>query len=211
MKDYSFLKEYVAKIALIHALEDTNYQKNLAADYVGLDIEDFEALAEHFEIDTSGYDAEVKECGQITFHGDVVITDPCYSHNVYFDNIFHCKPGRYNCQIAMSDEGDWGERVSQIMITHEDTCVDEDSIWMLASETGVDSGLAGFFENKPDDTSDWWDDFLGLCSEGEGWIHENDWSGFWSSTGFGDGCYDIFVIKEGDEVVAAKIVFIPIY
>jgi hypothetical protein len=70
---------------------------------------------------------------------------------------------------------------------------------------GVDAGLAGFFHNKPDYDDDTWSTFCERVRDGDVWLIDG---GFYSSTGYGDGCYGVFSHKQDGEIVALEIRFL---
>lgn len=70
---------------------------------------------------------------------------------------------------------------------------------------GVDAGLAGFFMNKPDYTDEQWHDFCESIRKGDAWIKDE---GFFSSSGYGDGCYPVFAYTVDDEIIALEIRFL---
>jgi hypothetical protein len=72
-------------------------------------------------------------------------------------------------------------------------------------EIGVDAGLAGFFNDKPDYTDDEWSEFCDSIRNGNAWIRDE---GFFSSSGYGDGCYPVNACRINGEIVALEIRFI---
>ena len=69
---------------------------------------------------------------------------------------------------------------------------------------GVDAGLAGFFHNKPDYTDGEWAAFCDRVRHGDVWLTKD---GFYSSSGYGDGCYGVYAYKQGGEITAIEIRF----
>ena len=67
---------------------------------------------------------------------------------------------------------------------------------------GVDAGLAGFFNNKQDFNDDEWSELCDRIGGGNAW---NLYNGVFSSSGFGDGIYDVYANEERS---AFTIVFI---
>jgi hypothetical protein len=57
---------------------------------------------------------------------------------------------------------------------------------------GVDAGLAGFFQDKPDYNREAW---LKMCDKliNRTWMITDE--GFFTESGYGDGCYDVYGIK----------------
>ena len=72
-------------------------------------------------------------------------------------------------------------------------------------EIGVDAGLAGFFENKPDYNDDEWGEFCDAIMEGNAWMID---CGVFSSSGWGDGCYGVYAHKTKGEIDALEIRFL---
>lgn len=79
--------------------------------------------------------------------------------------------------------------------------------WKEIGDIGVDAGLAGFFSDKPDFTDKQWAE---ICE----WMFKKDKVayfkkdlGFWTSSGYGDGCYDVYAIEEEGKTIALKICF----
>lgn len=70
---------------------------------------------------------------------------------------------------------------------------------------GVDAGLAGFFHNKPDYTDGEWAAFCERVRHGDVWLTKD---GFYSSSGYGDGCYGVYAYKQGGEITAIEIRFL---
>ena len=71
----------------------------------------------------------------------------------------------------------------------------------LIGSIGVDAGLAGFFHDKPDYTDEQWSVFCSTIACGEAWVKEE---GFFSSSGIGDGEYDVYGIPWTDESEATN-------
>lgn len=153
-----------------------------------------------------------EKVGTLTLNDKVDITDPCYDKDVWYRHTSECAPGEYTGYVEMTDEGDWGKRVAAIIITRNDKPFEVARMEYIAN-IGVDAGMAGFFRDKPDYPDDEWMKFLvesGVFKTNE----EFDYSkhayeipyGIFSSSGYGDGGYDVYATKERD---IFKIVFIP--
>ena len=158
--------------------------------------------------------------------GTVDITDPCYSKAVWCRRTEKVTPGIYNCYAYIGEEPDWGRRVwiNQIVIADGDEAdyaealVSEDETWEEIGKIGVDAGMAGFFQNKPDFDDDDWDEFCSwICDKSISHNPENiedsflksfeSGDGFWTHSGCGDGCYGVYAIKKDDKIVALEIRF----
>lgn len=160
--------------------------------------------------------------------GVFVVSDPCYDLGTWCaGELKNVKNGTWNAIVRKSDEGDWGIRCAEIIAYHES--VGETDLekldWKLTDiYVGVDSGQAGFFDKdlfKNGDIITKDPKFgLGGTDSGDRWysaccditLSEESAGvlpgGVVSSSGYGDGGYECFIVQLGEEVVAAKIVFI---
>lgn len=165
--------------------------------------------------------------GQITLNdGKVDITDPCYDKDTWCRMTVDVKPGTYNCYSYIGEDRAWGKRVwiNQIVIADgEDATIAEEKIrnnksWKKIGEIGVDAGLAGFFDNKPNFNDDEWQEFCDWMRDiDEGIVSEKVYdsfinlfdgrSGFWTGSGVGDGLYSVYTIKNSGKIVALEIRF----
>lgn len=142
----------------------------------------------------------------------VDITDPCYNREVWCRlNGIKIKAGNYKCVVWMRPDTVTYEgktyddtRVAIIGI-YLDGLIPNENHMKEIGEIGVDAGLAGFFNNKPDYDNDQWSEFCNSIRNGDAWIKEE---GFFSSSGYGDGCYPVRAFKINDEIVALEIKFI---
>ena len=149
--------------------------------------------------------------GKKVFGEKIDITDPCYHRNVWCRlNDVKIVPGEYECYIEILDNeatGGFGERVSCIGIRNTAYTVDPYTlVYEHLDSIGVDSGLAGFFNNKQDYTDSEWHDLCKCFDTMEqAWIRDD---GFFSRSGNGDGDYDVFAARKGGRIVALFIEFI---
>jgi hypothetical protein len=155
--------------------------------------------------------------------GKIHCTDPCYSIDTW------C--GNYNLR---AQNGDWvatiyyddiEERVAcwkawLVEKTHQATTTESEKWERLPNEIGVDSGQAGIFDasiypktKKEQGEYGEMDTFYGKCCDAT--LHTTGDcgtvvnQGFLSSTGYGDGEYTGYVLKnEQGEIFAVKVVFI---
>lgn len=151
----------------------------------------------------------------------LIVTDPCYDKAIWCSYVLGgVKNGIWKSAINISDEGDWGNRVAELLVWKKDepavSCIE-----LASTQIGVDSGQAGFFDYSkyPDRCPGEYGDlnsFYGkACAQT---YDEKDRSkkagivegfGVNSSSGFGDGCYTLLVGRNSDgEVVRAKLIFI---
>lgn len=145
------------------------------------------------------------------FEGTVDITDPCYDKDVWCRMTAEVKPGEYECRICRRAEKvtyggkEYNDvRVAKIGI-YRDGIVPNVKLMKQIGEIGVDAGLAGFFMNKPDYNDEEWGDFCDSIRKGDAWIKDE---GFFSHSGYGDGCYGVYAYKVNNEITALEIRFI---
>lgn len=144
--------------------------------------------------------------GEITFTEDqITATDPCYGPE---DGVsISIVPGTYACHALKDDDG--MVFASRIVL---DGCDDEahDDLWESIDYIGVDAGLAGFFQNKPDFSDKEWrvfceelmdTDRLNKGTSADSTYFFEDESepsakGFFTSSGYGDGEYEVLGIRD---------------
>ena len=150
--------------------------------------------------------------GSFTVTDKIIVADPCYDYGklgtLALDNVLS---GKYIATAEVEKN-----LIAALHISHSNFKND-----ILESEIvgyiGVDSGQAGFFDldffrkNQGGEVGDL-NSFYGLaCSitlspKQAGVIKKR---GVVSSSGFGDGCYDVYVCKnEAGKIVAASLFFI---
>ena len=165
---------------------------------------------------------------EIKLNSKVVITDPCYglkdypnpSTNIVLENV---KAGTYKTNIHYSDEGSWGTRVAALEIIHTDynplntesiEVVNLDLVECIGSVC-VDSGQMGIYDydyyksvSTEDGVEDkWYDDICNLTLSNKQSGTKDDMCVV-SSTGYGDGDYDVYIGTSNGEVVYIGIIFI---
>lgn len=166
---------------------------------------------------------EIIELGTITLSERAVVSDPGYDRTVWcMNNNVQVKSGEYLSFAIKSDEDKFGDRVACIICIRSQSFTDLKKAlrknWSVVDTTiGVDSGQAGIFDNSvyPEgtDVGEFGepDTFYGECCE----ITLGDQScgrlkngkGIVSSSGFGDGSYELKALKEGDASIALMIDF----
>ena len=143
--------------------------------------------------------------GYKTFGGKIDITDPSYEGYVCWRiNDISIVPGTYECSIKYDEDI---RRVTTIGI-YLNSAKDFDRTTMdRIGDIGVDVGMAGFFENKPDFNDEQWSEFCNILSAKEkAWLTD---LGFWSESGYGDGRYAVYAsIDENGNYDALEIEFI---
>ena len=172
---------------------------------------------------------------QIT-SGKIVCSDPCYKTDVWCMGIVdNVENGSWIAIADKKDMGDWGERITSLFIGNKQHLernpklvdyVFEDEPLNFAG--GVDSGQFGFFDfaNYRNDESakdlekyDFGTEYD--IEDGDKWyracsnltLGDESWgtlpNGVVSSSGFGDGSYDVYGYKDAyDKYVAFAVVFI---
>jgi len=160
---------------------------------------------------------EIKNLGILNLtSGKLMATDPCYNNDVWCKKeLTSVKPGEWEVAVEILDEGEWGKRISKLSIKHINSTVDFNKIEDNGS-IGVDAGLAGFFENKPNyDDNAWSDicDYLFKLGSRTMLITTPDspfkCNGVCVSSGYGDGDYALNIIKDSEsKIVYAEIIFI---
>ena len=154
----------------------------------------------------------ILKLGSFKVADKIVVSDPCNEYGevgtVILDNVL---AGKY---IATAEEVN--NRICALYISHANfkNCILESE---KVGYIGVDSGQAGFFDldffhkNHGGEVGDL-NSFYGLaCAitlspKQAGVIKKR---GVVSSSGFGDGCYDVYVCKnEAGKIVAASLFFI---
>lgn len=147
------------------------------------------------------------------------ITDPCYDKAVWCRLKSTITPGSYECYAEFEDFLDWGNRCIRSYIIHSDPFFKRRALRQLRNndtyigEIGVDAGLAGFFDNKPDFDDDAWVDVCNFMNEAEKkgskvfLKHFETGDGFWTHSGFGDGVYLVKAAKHNGQVIGLEIDF----
>lgn len=154
-----------------------------------------------------------KQIGKINFtKGHVTVTDPCYEKGIWcsaeVDNVFK---GEWEASVDIINCGDWGNRVASLTVKAVgQTAVKTEK---RPEDIGVDAGVCGVFEDKPDYGDDAWGD---VCDEMDMLNYgiakpDNAFKcvGAWSSSGYGDGGYTAVVgYNENAEVVQITIEYL---
>ena len=154
-----------------------------------------------------------KEIGTIRLtKGYVTATDPCYDRNTWCTlNIKNVLAGNWKAFAFISDEGRWGDRVAELRLVHENYADEVEEIQFDDFEpgaAGVDAGLCGFFEDKPDYDDNTWkklcDNYFFKEKFGIASL-DNDFkcAGVWSESGYGDGSYSVLLAHDKSGYVYA--------
>jgi len=156
--------------------------------------------------------------------GKVTIQDPCYDASEY-ENLYQvcyqtkAKKGEWKSEaITTDDTQGWGRRVCKLQACHSDYNLHSSNHEVTKrkySNLGVDSGQLGIFDlstfqppsrNSYDDLESYYRKACELTLSQDQWgVLEN---GVVSSTGYGDGNYDVQLDYINDEIVAVFVTFI---
>ena len=156
-----------------------------------------------------------KDIGNIELSNSVIVSDPSYDRGTWcMIADLTIKPGKYKTWIVQSDEGEWGHRVAFLFLVHEGFALDQLS-WISESEQiGVDSGQCGIFDDSiyPQlNDKNYEEAFYNECcsitlDELPAGALENN-QGVVTSSGYGDGCYELFAASVNGERVALMVDF----
>ena len=144
--------------------------------------------------------------------GKVFVCDPCYDISIATRyELNNVKKGKWSFSIIKTDV------IEAIRILHTENYFEHTDFQYIFS-SGVDSGQLGIFDieiyPRTEDTGDIdnKDSFYGKCCDaslskiGAGII---DNKGVMSSSGYGDGCYNVEIAKNNNnEIVAIKVMFV---
>ena len=162
--------------------------------------------------------AIISTLGSFLITGNKIhVSDPCYDYAcsgaITLNNALS---GKYFATLVKHNLDIWDTRVSKLTIQHEDYKNIVPDIFS-GYKIAVDSGQAGFFDDyyyQQNHGGDFGDlnSLFGLAcsltlSKNHGGILLD--KGVVSDTGFGDGCYSLYVGKNDEgKIVAASIIFI---
>lgn len=154
--------------------------------------------------------------------GALRVSDPCYTPQTGTSGVLaNAKNGDWDAYVIRHDYGDrglGGVRVQEIIVMHED-CADHDPKNAESEyfDVSVDAGLAGFYDEawwqalhaNRAGKNDWYSRMCGaLFFEGRGNDHFVCEHGALSNSGWGDGVYPVFCVRDAaGQVVAARIIF----
>lgn len=149
-------------------------------------------------------------CGKRHFDATpVTVTDPCYSKGTWCTVDTTIPEGDYRLGLWRTNhwyandetkKHEYYTRVSAAFILNEKVRIGDYIRGQLhhveIGEAGVDAGVCGFYQNKPDYDDQSWYDFCNKIKDRDYLITEE---GFCTSSGWGDGGYDVYslVNKEG--------------
>lgn len=172
---------------------------------------------------------------QILLGEQVIVSDPCYEVPTWCQEIIkNVRPGMYDITVDYRESDGWGERVHSLTVLHN---IIKSPIWEHhCNHIGVDSGQAGVFcmtSYRNDDIAGnlpWLTEkgdpfgdhpFRPSKEVGEKWYvkmcdrtlsTEQGWgvydTGVVSSSGYGDGQYELLTSQMDGMVHGFKIIFI---
>jgi hypothetical protein len=150
----------------------------------------------------------------ITLSNEVMVSDPCYTVPTWCQHkLTDVLPGEYQCTVQKYNDRVWGNRCSFIIVVHKNYNTEDKLNWRkLPFDIGVDSGQAGIFSmetyrnnevfvtgsRKENDGEEWYEHMCDL-TDGEGWGSYPN--GIVSSSGIGDGGYELRVAKHKGKIV----------
>lgn len=146
--------------------------------------------------------------------GWIAVGDPCYSREADRPDLVFQKPcvsGTWTAQVLIGDaESPWGQRVNFLIAT----CGEGKFSTRRSGVLLVDSGQMSIFDSvaRPDDPGDYMGpSFYHECCEahGEEYASIALGAGVVSSSGYGDGVYNVYLARnEKGLVVGVKVRFI---
>ena len=134
--------------------------------------------------------------------GRLVISDPSYERNIWCASAIENFPnGQYDCEIDLGEAIDWGTRVFRMRMLKEGLNLSQCDFKLLDS-CCVDCAILGFFDDDyhkrshPNKVSDEWfeQNIIGLVE----FASIPDEKCFLSSTGIGDGQYNVYGLYDCD-------------
>jgi len=150
-----------------------------------------------------------------------IVSDPCYEYKVEEHNnplmmtlnlvIPNVKKGTWG--IILRARSDQHARNAELLGIH--TSFDDKALWEKIGDIGVDSGQCGIYDikyyrdNKNTIGDIKWYDMNSAITRAPNNYAGAIPNGAVSSSGFGDGIYDVYVIKSPDlQIVGIKVIFI---
>jgi hypothetical protein len=140
--------------------------------------------------------------------GAITAVDPAYV-TVEDSNCavtFKAKNGIWLATVEEIPENTWdGTRVTDVTVRHVDYPKATPDV-LIEGEVGVDTASAGFFDADFFDDEEVFENMDQFCCGGDDSTFPKH--GVICASGYGDGGYPCFVSLDGDDAVAARIVFI---
>ena len=150
----------------------------------------------------------------------VVVTDPCYCYDpnqrgiVLLENV---QAGDYKCCVIYNKEN----RIKEAIILHESLSIFEQEgySWLQERFICVDAAIAGVInyslheemrkcKNRSEEKWEekYYKEICELFSQDTDTICFKE-NSFITSTGWGDGCYEVYVTKREDKIYGIKIIY----
>lgn len=147
----------------------------------------------------------VVNAGTVAIGSSVDVTDPCYKKGSSFSVwSLPVRPGKYVCTAEVDTWTDdmFGEmtRTNYIDIRHSDA--PSDLKYTEARVVTVDSGMVGFFANKPDFDKDEWAEFCRGAHNVKGQFVTKPTFFFLKCK---DGSYTVSTAEDNGEIVGVRI------
>lgn len=169
-------------------------------------------------------DCIIQHFGTIEITGDAVVIDPCYGTSSLFGNGLKLDkkkdiaPGIYDCYVGWVDEGPYGARIAFMEIAKDgyhfaipgDECVGSVSVDSgTMSIGGQDEWKKHHGELTAED--EWYKENVVKRSDEDAYVLDGG-NTFISSTGYGDGMYDVFgdADYEDNRFYRIMVEFIPL-
>jgi hypothetical protein len=168
----------------------------------------------------------IEHIGTFNLGTKVMVSDPCYSLGTWCQGVLeNVKSGIWDAYLKMSDEGDWGLRVAELITVNSEHYKEHPAIMdeHQEFEVGVDSGCAGIFDydyyakyHKEDEIDEEWYDII-ICKQFFPTHDQSGWeksiftesNGVVSNSGYGDGGYDCYVARNDEgEIIGIRIIYI---
>lgn len=166
----------------------------------------------------------------ITLSNEVMVSDPCYVVPTWCQHkLINVLPGEYQTKVVKYQDPMWGNRCSFIIAVHKDFNTEDKLNWRkVVADIGVDSGQAGIFSmgtyrkdevfvtgisehtkkygtHKDDGGEEWYGHICDLTDNELRWgVYPN---GIVSSSGIGDGSYELRVAKHKGKIVGMVLDF----
>jgi len=172
---------------------------------------------------------------QIRLGGEVIVSDPCYEVPTWCQEVItNVRPGMYDTEVDYRESDGWGDRIHSLTVLHER--IKSPNWEHYSNNIGVDSGQAGVFcmtsyrndemsqdlpwltekgdpfgdhpvSPQEEPGSEW---YVKMCdrtlSTDQGWgVYD---TGVVSSSGYGDGQYDLEVCQMDGLIHGFRIIFI---
>ena len=168
----------------------------------------------------------------MTLSNEVMVSDPCYTVGTWCQHkLTNVLPGEYQTKVMKFQDPMWGNRCSFIIAVHKDHNTEDKLNWRkVVADIGVDSGQAGVFSmdtyrkdevfvtgisehskrygqysKKEQEGEEWYGHICDLTDNSERWGTYSN--GIVSSSGIGDGSYELRVAKHKGKIVGILLDF----